>query len=282
MAEKAVKIDFIVPSYKSRTLTSLAIRSFEKYKGNFKFRYIVVENAGDESYKEDILSLADEVVWVANKQKSGYLRAAANAEAIESGLKHIESDLVFICHNDTIACSENWMEYLYGKIKDGCSIAGTVRDNVRIGAVHISGMLLTAELAKNVSCYPILPTKHRAYLLGLSSQKINEIEATRVFLNLPLDAELDVGDTYTRYCRLNNLKYFACENTENAEVKLKPKYIDWENRYNMRKVGRALDDNGNIIFMHLGRGIAKKDNMYPKPGRATHDQWEIFVEEEIL
>ena len=57
-----MNIDIIIPSYKSKDLTSLAIRSFEKNKGDFNFRYIVVENAGDESYKDDIVSLNDNVV----------------------------------------------------------------------------------------------------------------------------------------------------------------------------------------------------------------------------
>ena len=54
---KKMKIDIIIPSYKSKEITTLAIKSFEKNKGDFDFRYIVIENAGDESYKEDIVSL---------------------------------------------------------------------------------------------------------------------------------------------------------------------------------------------------------------------------------
>jgi len=57
-----MNIDFIIPSYHSKGLTSLCIRSFEKYKNNFEFRYIVVENASDESYKDEILSLSENVV----------------------------------------------------------------------------------------------------------------------------------------------------------------------------------------------------------------------------
>ena len=272
------KIDIIIPSYKSRTLTSLAIRSFEKFKSEFYFRYIVVENACDESYKELVLALAEDVVWISNKQKAGYCRAAANAEAIEVGLKYVKSDLVFMCHNDTVACHDNWMNILYEKIQEGCHIAGTVLDNVRIKAVHISGMLLTTELAKKISCYPINKKASIVYQ-GLSFEKISElnINATKKALNIPDNVHLDVGDTYTQYCRENNLNYFCLKNTENDNVdfKLMEPYTNFF-------ADRAVDDSGNVVFMHLGRGIAKKDKKYSIKGRVSSHEWEKFVEENVL
>tara|TARA_R100000008_G_C3584505_1_gene171175 strand:- start:765 stop:1592 length:828 start_codon:yes stop_codon:yes gene_type:complete len=272
--EEKIQIDFIIPSYKSEILTSLAIKSFEKYKGDFEFRYIVVENASDESYKEKISSLAEQVVWVSNKQQSGYLRAAANAEAIEVGLDYVESDLVFICHNDTVACSENWMNFLYQKIQEGNFIAGTLLDNSRIQAVHISGMLLKTELAKKVSCYPILDEDSRA-LAGLPAEKIEEIKSTRQELDVPQNVELDVGDSYTRYCRLNDIKHFSCKNTHNVDIELTSPYSDFPS-------DRAVDDSGEVIFMHLGRGIAKQDGNYHKRGKSTYSGWKDFVIREVL
>ncbi len=246
------QVDFIIPSFQSETLTSLAIKSFERYKNDFKFRYIVVENAADESYKDNILSLADDVVWVSNKQRA-VRDSVANAEAIEIGLQHVQTDLVFICHNDVVACHDNWMNFLYEKIQEGSSIAGTVMDNSRINAVHISGMLLTTELAKRVSCYPISAGHHML---------------------------LDVGDAYTKYCRENNLKYFCCNNTHNmpnrgAEFDAIGPFSDFS-------VDRALDAEGNIIYMHLGRGTMKAAGKYWKSGKIGLAGWEIFVNKNVL
>jgi len=272
------QIDIIIPSYKSEVLTTLAIQSFERFKGDFSFRYIVVENAQDESYKEPVLALAENVVWISRQQASGYCRASANAEAIEAGLKHVESELVFICHNDVVACHDSWMDILYKKIQEGCHIAGTVLDNVRIKAVHISGMLLTTELAKEVSCYPI-NRKNSIVYEGLSYEEVSQlnINATKKALNIPNDAHLDVGDTYTQYCRENNLDYFCLENTENKNVS-----VDMSEPYASFPVDRAVDADGQVVFMHLGRGIAKKDNNYSRTGRVSFSEWEKFVKKNVL
>jgi len=269
-----MNIDFIIPSYHSKGLTSLCIRSFEKYKNNFEFRYIVVENASDESYKDEILSLSENVVWVSNQQKCCYLAAAAHAEAIEVGLEHVQSDLVFMCHNDVVACHENWMNYLYEKIQKGYSIAGTFLDNTRINAVHSSGMLLTTELAKKVSCFPILREGHPR-LEGLTKEKIEEIKSTRKTLDVK--DEIDVCDAYTAYCNKFNLKYFCSKNTFNNNVD-----FELPNSFTFLTTDRAVDDSGNIIFMHLGRGTLKKDNRYFKRKKTTYSDWKSFVEKEIL
>ena len=38
-------------------------------------------------------------------------------------------------------------------------------------------------------------------------------------------------------------------------------------------VDRAIDNNGRVVFMHLGRGILKSNKSYYKPDRATSDTW---------
>jgi len=245
-----MNIDIIIPSYKSKDLTSLAIRSFEKNKGDFNFRYIVVENAGDESYKDDIVSLNDNVVWVTNNCKHTYLSSFTNAEAVEKGLELVETECVFVCHNDVVAVNPNWMKFLYTKIEEGCTMAGTVVDNSRIRAAHISGLLIKSDVAKKVNIDPIFDEYN------------NQV--------------IDVGDNWTRYCRTEDLDYYCCRNTHNNNVEevLEP--------FTNFQVDRALDDDDNVIFLHLGRGTRKALGQYHQPNKTLHQTWCEFVEKEIL
>jgi len=247
---KKMKIDIIIPSYKSKEITTLAIKSFEKNKGDFDFRYIVIENAGDESYKEDIVSLNKNVHWITNKCEHRYLSSFTNGEAVQKGLEVVESEYVFVCHNDVVATSPDWMSFLYSKIEEGCVIAGTVLDNVRIKAVHISGMLIKSEIAKSVEFDPI-----------------NDDYGNQI---------MDVGDNWTQYCKDNDLKYYCCNNTHNENVGEIPEpYTNFHS-------DRAVDDDGNVIFLHLGRGTRKTLGEYSQPGKTLHVDWVEFVEREIL
>jgi hypothetical protein len=246
-----VNVDFIIPSYRSKDLTSLCIRSFEKHKGDFNFRYIVVENSEDSSYKEDVLSLADNIIWIQNP--THYINSEANAIAIEKGLPYVESEYVFICHNDVVACHDNWLSFLVEKLQnEDYSAAGYVLDNTRINALHISGILVPTIIAKSVSMFPVYKDGKQI---------------------------LDVGDIITQHCRENELKYFYCRNTHNNESHVE----DCGGLFKtLNGVDRALDSDNNVIFLHLGRGTPKTLGTYWKANRLTIGGWINFVESNIL
>ena len=106
-----MKLDVIIPSYKSKVLTALCVRSFENYKGKYDMNYIVVENSDDSSYKSDIESLAENVTWVQNPIEymphQPFYASKANAIGIETGLKYVKEEYVLICHNDVAAVRHN-------------------------------------------------------------------------------------------------------------------------------------------------------------------------------
>lgn len=240
-----MKIDFIIPSYNSEELTSTAIKSFEAYKSHFDFRYIVVENAANNSYKHAILSLADDVVWVPNSCRyssfNGNNGSYANAEAIEVAAEYVKSDYVFICHNDVVACHENWMTFLFEKIQNGNDLVGVREDKGRINALHSSGILMSRVVFDNTSPWPV---KNESGVV---------IE--------------DVCDSYTKYCRQNNLNYFCVKNTFN-DSNLKSVL---KGPYRNLKSDMALDDEDNVIFMHIGRGAIRENN-----------EWKSFVKSNVL
>jgi molybdopterin-guanine dinucleotide biosynthesis protein A len=245
-------IDIIIPSFFAKDLVSLAIRSFEKYRNDFNFKYIVVENSSNNSLKEHILSLSSDVIWVHNPvpsfldTRNPTVRSEANASGLESGLKHVTTDYVFMCHCDVVACHDSWMSFLVSKIKEGYNMAA-VREHDE--CAHVVGLLVETKIARSVSLYP---------KLGV----------------------LDVGDSLTHYCNDNNLKYYICRNTNNhpsltEEIK-KDKYKK------MIGIDRTFNDNGDVIYLHLGRGTDKQFNNYHKPNKIYFDDWVKIINEEIL
>ena len=252
-----VQIDFIIPSYKSSILTPCCVSSFERNKADFDFKYIIIENACDESYKENVLAISENVVWINNASKNtveANKHAWGNAEAIEIGLKNSTAEYVFICHNDVAATHSDWMTTLYKKVEEGFEMVGTRFDNPesqRIGALHPSGLLINRKLAQKVpSIYPEWDEESRTY-------------------------KLDVGDAFTRYFRENNLKYYCFCNTFNRNVN-----TTLPDPYNEVTFDRVVDSDDNVIYMHLGRGSMKQSNRYY--GKNNIEQWRAFLESEAL
>mgnify|MGYP003627180822 CR=1 FL=1 len=245
-------IDIVIPSFHSKELTSLAIRSFEKYKSDFNFRYIVVENSSDDSYKEHVLSLSSDVIWIQNPMPSFLdsgkptVRSEANASGLENGLELVKTEYVFMCHSDVVACHESWMKFLVSKIEEGHSMVA-VREHD--DCAHVIGLLVETKIARAVSLYPIYGV-------------------------------LDVGDSMTHYCKDEGLDYYICKNTNNHPFLVEE--IKEEKYKKMIGVDKVFNDNGDVIYMHLGRGADKQFNNYHKPNKIYFNDWVKIVNEEIL
>ena len=164
---------------------------------------------------------------------------------LEFGKKHAKTKWVFVCHNDISVESNNFYKVLYEKSKD-YDLISMCKDNDpgRIGACHISGLLVKNEILQNVDCMPNLP-------------------------------EIDVGDNLTVYCRKNNLNYTSLPNTHN-DPSLWEKIKETGLWYSIGKnsgVDRCIV-NDEVIFAHLGRGTPKFLNSYFKNGKVSFSGWE--------
>lgn len=238
-------LSVIIPSFHSKDLTSLCMRSFDKFKPlDLCIRYVVVENSDDTTYKDDIIELADNVKWINNNTMS--IGSWANAEAIDMGLKEVDTEWVFICHCDTFVTSSLFFEELSEKVEDDYHMVGTGLDQTRINACHISGIFVKTEIAEAVNMYPTDGAM-----------------------------TMDVGDDITRYCRDKKIKHCCFKNTYNSfeEEKLA------NDKYKGFRVNRSVNDNGEVLFMHLGRGIPKTQGIYKKEGRVYFADWIKFCKE---
>tara|TARA_R100000008_G_C3449891_1_gene98790 strand:- start:55 stop:522 length:468 start_codon:yes stop_codon:yes gene_type:complete len=146
------------------------------------------------------------------------------------------------------------MKILYGKAKEGYKMVGTRFDNPasgRIGALHVSGLLIERGLAKEVpSIYP---------------EWDNESDSWK----------LDVGDAFTRHCRETGVEYYCFQNTHNNNVT-----CDLAPPYNEMSCDRVVDEQGQVFYLHLGRGSLKQVGKYYK--RNNFKEWEQFVKEGII
>jgi len=237
-------LSVIIPSFHSEDLTCICVKSFEKFKPeNLSIHYIVVENSDNISYKDEILGCAKNITWINNPTSA--IGSEANAEAIDIGLIKVNTEWVFLCHCDICVCSNLFFKDLFKKVAEGYKLIGTVCDPIRIQAIHVSGYLTTIDLANKVSPYPVY------------------IDSAQI---------LDVGDSLTKYCRDNDIKHYCFKNTFNC-----PEIIESLNEnYRDFKVDRCVNDNCEVIFMHLGRGIPKTNKTYKKIGRVDVDGWDKF------
>lgn len=158
---------------------------------------------------------------------------------------------VMTLHMDTMVTSTNWLSYLLSKRDEKVRAVGVRLDTARTsdGILHILGCLFDYQLflSLNLDFYPDLP-------------------------------QLDVGDRISVLFKDNGYAISACPNTL-----WQPDLIDLlppNSPYRNFTVDRSLDDNNQVIFLHLGRGVLKSDGSFHKG--VTPKGWVNFAQEYIL
>lgn len=175
----------------------------------------------------------------------------ANAVGVELAVRVVEPSTRYLMtlHMDTAPCRAGWLTYLTGKLDERTAAAGVRMDRARVpeGVLHVLGCLVDFQRARalGLSWYPDLP-------------------------------RLDVGDRITTALRAAGLGVHACRNshTDPALIAgLPPPFTDLP-------VDRTLDDDGRVIFLHLGRGVVKSVGQVTRG--LTPEQWVRFVDETLL
>jgi len=180
----------------------------------------------------------------------------ANAIALEIGMRLINPDTltVMALHSDTLVTKEGWLEYLRSKMNDRVRAVGCFRDNIRINALHISGLLFDFQLYKRLG----------VSMLPNIRQRLNE--------GLP---EYDVGDAVSYCFEKNGYSLYGCVNTHNDT-----KVIEWVATGSVYDVPvvRVFNDQREVVFLHLGRGTLKVAGQYNKEGRLLAEEWVDYAE----
>jgi hypothetical protein len=157
----------------------------------------------------------------------------ANAIGLEIARRVIDpsSRYLMTLHMDTVACAPHWLDYLLGKLDDRVAAAGVRMERGRVpaGVLHVLGLLMDYAVVQR---------------LGLD-----------FFPDLPA---YDVGDRITVGLRAAGYAVFACANTFTDPAVAAA--LPHDSPYAALTVDRSLDDTGQVIFMHLGRGLPKSAN----------------------
>lgn len=173
----------------------------------------------------------------------------ANAIGLELGVRLIDPQTteLWAFHMDTLVCNPQWLPFLQSKLDATTRIAGVRLDRRRVaeGLVHVLGYLLDFQLFRR---------------MGLDF--------------LPALPGLDVGDRVSVELRKAGYALYATPNTltDPEAQRLIPAASPlraWEGEL-------ALDDDGNVILVHLNRGI-KRSRISGLPGNTVED-WKALAE----
>jgi hypothetical protein len=177
----------------------------------------------------------------------------ANAIGLEIAARLVDpgTRLFVTLHMDTTPSTYTWLSYLTGKMRQGIAASGVRMDRARTsdGVLHVLGYVVDFQLLRklNLDFFPDLPG-------------------------------FDVGDKITTGLRGAGYEVHACTNTfTNPEL---VETIPLGSPFRNLHVDRVFDDEGNVIFLHLGRGVAKSDGRHAKS--TLPDQWIQFCEDNLF
>ena len=177
----------------------------------------------------------------------------ANGVALEIAAQLIDPETQYLMtlHMDVMPCSYQWLSFLRGKVQSGIAAAGVRMDTSRTpeGVLHVLGYMVDFQLFRmlNLTFMPNLP-------------------------------QYDVGDKVTVDFRQHQRHVFACRNTIWDATLVERLLADSPFRH--FNVDRALDDESNVIFLHLGRGVRKSSSRHRSGASAR--EWLDFAEKYLL
>ena len=173
----------------------------------------------------------------------------ANGIALEIAARVIDpaTERLMTLHMDTMACRSGWLSYLLAELDEKVRVAGVRRDTARGEVIHCLGMVFDFTLFRPLALtfLPELP-KH------------------------------DVGDKISLRLREAGYELRACRNTHTD-----PSLADMipeGSPFRHVPVDRAFDDDGHVIFAHLGRGVVKSEDDTSHPGKFSARDWLAFAE----
>jgi hypothetical protein len=187
------------------------------------------------------------------KRKQYNYGSYANAIGLEIGRRMIDPDTHYLMtlHMDTMPCHRNWLAYLKSKINDKVRATGVRMDTARTpeGVLHVLGYLVDFQVFQQLDL-DFLP-EHPRY---------------------------DVGDRVTVGLRKAGYGVYACPNSLWNPELLESLPVD--SPFRLFYMDRSFDDAGNVIFLHLGRGVRKSFGKEIKGTSPT--EWVRFAEQYLF
>lgn len=273
--EDAVRLVVVAyqPNKLAKQLLRVCIQSIQRYTQEPHELWVIDNNSSPENTdwllgwpEVNVVLNRTEPVPLAGRNILSYLVAHlksrpvqrnwgsyANAIGLEIAVRLIDprSHYLMTLHMDTMACYTGWLAFLKSKLDQSIAAAGVRMDRVRNldGVLHTLGCLVDFQLLRHLD-------------IGF----------------LPQLPQYDVGDQVTVKLREAGYAIFACHNTH-----WEPHLIDRipvsSPLYHLH-MDRSFDDEENVIFLHLGRGIKKSSDSHRS--RLSAEEWIKFADEYLL
>lgn len=259
---------------KDAILTKLAVRSIRKFT-LIPHEIWVVDNSSPKRFSKWMAEEPDlNVIWnkrypVAPRSKNLILRniletvhptprykyaGYANGFALQLAAKILPQDskLFGVFHNDILACKSGWLTYLFSKLQGKIKGSAVATHRAPSGQISMSasGFIFDFRLFHeyNMSFLP----------------------------NMPL---WDAAENISYQMIKHKNPWFVARNTRDT-----PELIDTIPSVDPAMLihsDRSFDDEGDIFFMHLGRGTVKTAGKYTKPGRTSAQEWIDFAVQQL-
>ncbi|MBU1863206.1 MAG: methyltransferase domain-containing protein [Candidatus Omnitrophica bacterium] len=197
-----------------------------------------------------------------NKQGAQLRNGAyANAIGLEIGIRCIDPDskYIFVMHSDTLILKSNWLRFFKSQLNDKVRIAAFRNDRQRVQALHIGGMLIDFSIYKKLNM---------SFLPNIRQER---------YPHMP---EYDVGDQITLDVLKHNYQTFVCRNTFNNPELIEN--IPAAHPLKFLLLDRCFDNEGDIVYIHMGRGIPKSSNRYHAKGKTYPEEWIEFAHTYVL
>lgn len=239
-----------LPNSSAVELVRLAVESIRKYTDS-PYSLWIVDNNSSEEHKAWLRKQVDitlvEICTPAKEQGS-----YANALALEACLRLLPAETRFFMslHQDILVCKSGWLRSLLSKFTGNVMAVGVREDRARVpeGILHVLGYIV------NLSTFRVL---------GLT-----------YFPDLPRH---DVGDAAIVGLLEAGYAYHASRNTIHDEVLAATVPAP----YGTVGFDRSVNDDGDVFFMHLGRGSLKSDAGFAQKEKQSFELWRDFAFREL-
>lgn len=241
-----------LPNKKTAVLLKLCIETIKKFTDTPHELWIIDNNSPLKNI--EWLDNVKGINLVLNRTEPKEKGSYSNAIGLEIGRRMIDQNAKYIMtlHQDIAVCKKGWLQYLLSKFDDKTKAVGVRMDTARVkdGILHVLGYIVDFQLFKKLDLdfFPKLP-------------------------------KYDVGDRIISEIKNAGYEIFATPNSIwNKEVVEK---LSNDSPYKNFNIDRSVDDNGNVIFMHLGRGVNKSIGSYIDNEKSI-EIWNFFIEKNLF
>ena len=261
------------PNAEAAAITRAAVRSIKKFTTIPHELWVVDNNSPkafsewlrDESYVNVIFNYTEPVPpstdpWpyrilnnILTPPRQLATASYANGVGLQLAAEVVEPQIriLGVFHNDVLACKPGWLQFLLSKLNDSVRGVAVATHTSGLVAMSASGFLFDFRLFRSLKMH-FLPNMPHWDAAELVTAKLNEA-GYRWFVT---ESTRNFSELVERIPETDPLRYL---------------YSD-----------RSFDDNGDVFFLHMGRGSVKVTGQYHEPGKTYPKQWIEYAEEHLL